>query len=102
TPAWPCRGEVVLHLPATEVSGYVHDGLVEELTPDRCRLTLGSWSWPSLAALIGRFDADFEIVGPAELVEAFARLGKRYAEAVVRSSSSGAPGASGKTPVDAP
>ncbi|MEU2593708.1 WYL domain-containing protein, partial [Streptomyces albidoflavus] len=78
TPAWPCRGEVVLHLPATEIAGYVHDGLVEELSPDRGRLTLGSWSWPSLAALIGRFDVDFEIVGPAELVEAFGRLGRRY------------------------
>ncbi|MFD4989018.1 helix-turn-helix transcriptional regulator [Streptomyces sp. NPDC058374] len=85
TPAWPCQGEVVLHLPATEVSGHVHDGIVRELGPDRCHLTLGSWSWPSLAALIGRFDAEFELVGPAELGEAFARLGRRYGEAAARS-----------------
>ncbi|MBT2890177.1 WYL domain-containing protein, partial [Streptomyces sp. McG2] len=96
------RGEVVLHLPATEITGYVHDGLVEELSPDRCRLTLGSWSWPSLAALIGRFDVDFEIVGPTELVEAFRRLGKRYTEAAARSTSSNAPATSGTTPLDTP
>ncbi|MFJ4379244.1 helix-turn-helix transcriptional regulator [Streptomyces albidoflavus] len=102
TSAWPCRGEVVLHLPATEIAGYVHDGLVEELSPDRCRLTLGSWSWPSLAALIGRFDVDFEIVGPAELGEAFGRLGKRYTEAAARSTSSNAPATSGTTPLDTP
>ena len=90
-PDWPCRGEVVLHRPAPEVAGFAHDGVVEELAPDRCRLTLGSWSWPSLAALIGRFDADFEIVGPPELSAAFARLGRRYAQAAARSTP-GTPG----------
>jgi hypothetical protein len=53
----------------------------EELGPDRCRLVLGSWSWPGLAADIGRFDADIEVVGPAELRDAFARLARRYAGA---------------------
>ncbi|WP_367129031.1 helix-turn-helix transcriptional regulator [Saccharothrix sp. HUAS TT1] len=78
---WPCRGEVVLALPAAEVSPFLPDGVVEELGPDRCRLTLGSWSWPGLAAAVGRFDADVEVVGPAELRAAFARLARRYAEA---------------------
>jgi hypothetical protein len=72
---------VILDLPAAAVSHYVRDGLVEELGPDRCRLTLGSWSWPGLAAAIGRFDADIEVVGPAELKEAFAHLARRYAKA---------------------
>jgi predicted DNA-binding transcriptional regulator YafY len=75
---WPCRGEVILDLPAAEVSPFAMDGVVEELGPDRCRLVLGSWSWTGLAAAIGRFDADFEVVGPAELTEAFARLARRY------------------------
>ncbi len=79
---WPCRGEVLLDLPAAAVSRYTRDGLVEELGPHRCRLILGSWSWPGLAASIGRFDADIEVVGPAELKEAFARLARRYADAV--------------------
>ena len=56
---WPCRGEVILDLPAATVSHYTRDGLVEELGPHRCRLVLGSWSWPGLAAAIGRFDADY-------------------------------------------
>ncbi|MGX6604260.1 helix-turn-helix transcriptional regulator [Micromonosporaceae bacterium Da 78-11] len=78
---WPCRGEVLLDLPAAAVSPYARDGVVEELGPDRCRLVLGSWSWAGLAATIGRFDADLEVVGPAELKEAFARLARRYADA---------------------
>ena len=78
---WPCRGEVVLHVPAGAVASYVRDGVVEELGPDRCRLTLGSWSWAALAAAIGRFDADIEVVGPAELTDAFGQLARRYARA---------------------
>ncbi|MBA2813613.1 WYL domain-containing protein [Streptomyces sp. KM273126] len=78
---WPCRGEVILDLPAAEVSRYSHDAIVEELGPDRCRLVLGSWSWPGLAAAVGRFDADIEVVGPAELKDAFAHLARRFAKA---------------------
>ncbi|MEU2682475.1 WYL domain-containing protein [Streptomyces hygroscopicus] len=78
---WSCRGEVILGLPATDVFPYVHDGVVEALGPDRCRLVLGAWSWPGLAATIGRFDADIEVVGPPELKDAFARLARRYAAA---------------------
>ncbi|MFG3436694.1 helix-turn-helix transcriptional regulator [Nonomuraea sp. NPDC047897] len=78
---WPCRGEVILGLPAAVVSRHTRDGVVEELGSDRCRLVLGSWSWPGLAAAIGRFDADIEVVGPAELKDAFAHLARRYAGA---------------------
>ncbi|WP_280493580.1 helix-turn-helix transcriptional regulator [Nocardia asiatica] len=77
----PCRGEVILHLPAAAVSHYTREGIVEELGPDRCRLISGSWSWPGLAAAIGRFDADIEVVGPTELRTAFAHLAHRYANA---------------------
>ena len=54
---------------------------LEEAGPDRCRLTLGSWSWPSLAAAVARYDADIEVVGPVELTEAFARLADRFTRA---------------------
>ncbi|MEV6816026.1 WYL domain-containing protein [Micromonospora sp. NPDC051296] len=81
TGGWPCRGEVILDLPAAKVSPFIGDGVVEELGPDRCRLTLGSWSWPSLAAAIGMFDADIEVIGPPELRAAFAHLARRYAAA---------------------
>ncbi|WDZ93667.1 YafY family protein [Nocardiopsis sp. HUAS JQ3] len=76
---WPCRGEVILDLPAAAVAPFAHDGLVEEVGPERCRLVLGSWSWVGLASAVGRFDADFEVVGPSELEDAFARLARRYA-----------------------
>lgn len=78
---WPCRGEVILDLPAAAVSPYLWDGVVVEEGPNRCRLTLGSWSWPGLAAAIGRFDADIKVVGPTELKTAFAHLARRYAAA---------------------
>lgn len=78
---WPCRGEVILDLPAEEVAAYAGDGIVESVGPDRCRLVSGSWSWAGLAASIGRFDADVDVVGPPELVDAFARLARRYARA---------------------
>ncbi|XVU28378.1 helix-turn-helix transcriptional regulator [Actinoplanes sp. CA-054009] len=78
TADWPCQGTVILDLPAATVSLYTRDGLVEEAGPDRCRLTLGSWSWPALAAAIARFDADFEVVGPPELTAAFTHLAERF------------------------
>ncbi|WP_078850735.1 helix-turn-helix transcriptional regulator [Streptomyces sp. NRRL S-15] len=78
---WPCLGEVILHTTAASVAPHALDGIVEELGPDRCRLVLGAWSWTGLAATIGRFDADIEVVGPAELTAAFAHLARRYADA---------------------
>jgi hypothetical protein len=44
---------------------------VEELGQGRCRPTLGSWSWPDLAA-VGSFDAGIEVVGPTELTRRYA------------------------------
>jgi predicted DNA-binding transcriptional regulator YafY len=81
-PSWPAEGEVVLHAPAALVSRWVgSEALVEELAPDRCRVVVGSWSFTGLAAMLGMFDADLEIVGPAELREAAATLARRYAAA---------------------
>jgi predicted DNA-binding transcriptional regulator YafY len=76
---WPCQGTVILDLPAATVATYTRDGLIEEVGPDRCRLTVGSWSWPSLAASLARFDVDIEVVSPGELTEAFAHLARRFA-----------------------
>ncbi|QOV33355.1 WYL domain-containing protein [Streptomyces ferrugineus] len=84
TADWPCQGEVILNLPATAVAPFAQDAVVEELGPDRCRLTLGSWSWTGLAATIGRFDTDITVIGPPELSTAFARLAARYAHAAAR------------------
>jgi biotin operon repressor len=76
--AWPCRGTVILHLPAASVLPFAGDGIVEELGPNRCSLEIGSWSWGALAASFGRFEAEMHVVGPAELSEAFGELAQRY------------------------
>jgi predicted DNA-binding transcriptional regulator YafY len=81
-PAWPCQGEVVLHAPVSQVARWIgSQGLVEDAGPDRCRVVAGSWSWGGLAAWLGMFDVDLEIIGPAELRAAAAGLADRYARA---------------------
>jgi predicted DNA-binding transcriptional regulator YafY len=81
-PALPCEGEAVLQAPAAQIAPWVRDqGVVEALGPDRCRVVAGSWSWVGLAAWLGLFDVDLEIVGPPELRRAAAELAGRYARA---------------------
>jgi predicted DNA-binding transcriptional regulator YafY len=81
-PSWPATGEAVLHAPASLVARWAgSEALVEELAPDRCRLVVGSWSWTGLAAWLGMFGVDLEIVGPPELRAAAAELSQRYAAA---------------------
>lgn len=79
--AWPCQGEAILDLPASEVVPHTADGIVEPLGPTRCRVITGSWSWTALAASLGRFDADLHVIGPPALIEACALLARRYAAA---------------------
>ena len=76
---WPCRGEFILHAPAAQIDAWVNgQAVVEALGPDRCRVIAGSWSWDRLGVWAGLFDVDMEIVGPAELRSAAARLARRY------------------------
>jgi predicted DNA-binding transcriptional regulator YafY len=79
--AWPCRGEVILDLPAAEVAPFAGDGVVEELGAARTRLTTGSWSWAALAATLARFDTEIEVVAPPRLRAAFAELSRRAGRA---------------------
>lgn len=72
---------MILDAPASAVAGHIRDGSVEEHGPDRCRVVLGAWSWAGLAAELGRFDVDIEVVGPDDLRDAFARLARRCAAA---------------------
>jgi predicted DNA-binding transcriptional regulator YafY len=95
--AWPCQGKVLLDLPAGDVIPFAGDGTVEDLGPRRCSLEVGSWSWVSLAAALGRFDADIEVVSPRALSEAFAQLATRYA-----ATAAGAPQAAPAGRHDAP
>lgn len=83
---WPCNGEVILAAAARDISPYTGDGVVEELPDGRCRVLLGAWSWAGLAATIGRFDADIEVVGPPELAAAFTAMARRFGAAGAASS----------------
>lgn len=74
---WPCVGEIVVGLPAREVAPWIGDGEFEELTPDSCRVVIGSWSWTGLLAFVIRWDAPFTIVGPEPLVAAARTLADR-------------------------
>lgn len=77
--AWPCRGTVILHLPARAVLPFAGDGTVTAIDEHTCSLEAGSWSWGALAASFGRFEAPMEVVDPPELASAFTTLAERYA-----------------------
>ncbi len=81
TGSWPCTGTVELGLPAERVAPFAHDGVVEPLGPDRCRLTLGAWSWVGVAAAVARHDTDVLAVSPPALAEAFRTLSDRFGRA---------------------
>lgn len=80
---WPCRGTVMLELPAREVAPFARDGIVTALDDEHCSLDAGAWSWTALAASFGRFDAPMQVVGPPELAAAFTLLATRYGDASV-------------------
>jgi len=81
---WPCTGTVLLRLPAAAVLPFAGDGTVEPVDESSCRYESGSWSWIALAASLGRFDTEIEVVEPPELVAAFARLAERNASTAAR------------------
>ncbi|HEY0216827.1 MAG TPA: WYL domain-containing protein [Cellulomonas sp.] len=90
--AWACRGEVIMHAPIGAVAPYVADGSAEPLGDEHCRVRLGAWSWTSLAASFGRFDADLEVIGPPELAAAFSDLARRFAAAGAPETAAGSDG----------
>lgn len=77
--AWPVHGSVVLPVAAATVAGRVRGSVTEPLGPDRCRVVLGAWSWPALAATVLLFDAEVEHAEPVELRAALAVLAGRAA-----------------------
>lgn len=80
--AWPCNGSAVLPLAAPVVARWAPGGaLVEAVSPTRCRLTVGAWSWAAVAALLGTFATDLDEVAPEDLRRACRTLSRRYAAA---------------------
>ena len=57
---------------------------VSEDGPDHCVIEVGSDTPHQLALYIGLLDADFEILDPPDLAEAFLRLAERYQRAAKR------------------
>lgn len=81
-PAWPCRGEAVLDMPAEDVARWSgRDALVEPVGDGRARLVTGSWSWEGLASVLGMYGVPFEVVGPDALRTAVRTLAGRYVRA---------------------
>lgn len=78
---WPCRGSAILDADAAQVAPYLGDGTLTVEPDGRCRIRIGSWSWPGVAASIARFDVPISGVEPGELREAFADLAARAAAA---------------------
>ncbi|MFV0429341.1 MAG: helix-turn-helix transcriptional regulator [Arachnia sp.] len=76
---WPCRGSVILELPAAEVVPFMGDGAVTPIDEGTCILEAGAWSWGALAASFGRFETAMTVVGPPQLRQAFAVVADRYA-----------------------
>lgn len=75
---WQCVGSATLPLPAEVVARWAPGGsVVRPLGADRCRLTIGGWSWAGVAGLFITFDTILDEVSPAELVGAFGQIRKR-------------------------
>lgn len=81
TGTWACWGEATVARAVRDVAPFVGDGSARELGARTTRVRLGAWSWPAVAALLLRFDADLEAVEPVELRDAFAALSARAARA---------------------
>lgn len=93
SPTWPAQGSVILHAPAREVARWVRldQGTVTALDEDRCRVDIGSWSYPALAAWLLLFEVDLEVLDPPELRAAFGDVGARVTRALTSAPPPGAP-----------
>jgi len=60
------------------------DAVVEPLSDERSRVTLGSWSWPGLAGAFAGFAVDFVVEGPEDLRDAVGALATRLRAASAR------------------
>lgn len=74
--------EVLVHAPASAIRGVVGQWTdLDEVDADRCRLrmTVDNLDWPALT--LGALRAEFDIVGPAELVAHLHEWSARFARA---------------------
>ena len=74
--------EALVHAPASRVRAALgHWGAVEVIDESRCRLrmTADSLDWPALA--LGAVGAEFEVLGPPEMIERIREWGDRFRRA---------------------
>jgi predicted DNA-binding transcriptional regulator YafY len=77
--------EAVIHAPAPAVRAALGQwGAIEEIDEERCRLrmTADSLNWPAMA--LGSVGAEFEVVGPPELVAHIREWSDRFRRATAR------------------
>jgi predicted DNA-binding transcriptional regulator YafY len=80
---WRYRARVIVHAPAAHVRSRLPIPIeVEALGADRSTFEPGSDHPEMLALYLGMLDADFEIVGSPELVDALRKLAGRYQRAI--------------------
>jgi len=76
--SWQCTGVVLIDLPADLVVRWAPGGsVVEYVSKDRTRLTVGTWSWAGIVGILATFDAPFTVVEPAGLVNACHEIARR-------------------------
>lgn len=79
---WQCVGSATLNLPADVVARWAPGGsAVTPIEPERCRLTIGGWSWAGVAGLFITFDTDFSDITPPALKDAFRVIETRLQDA---------------------
>ena len=65
---WPCTGSVLMELPGDLAARWAPAGaVVEHVSAQRCRFTVGAWSWAGVVGILATFGADVSAVEPAEL-----------------------------------
>lgn len=88
---WPCHGEFLLELPATDIAPWLGDGELEQISSSSCRVRVGSWSWAGLLSWVIRFDAPFTILGPDALIDSIPKFATRLTAARPVPTHEGAP-----------
>lgn len=78
---WPCRGELLLQLPASRIAPWLGDGELEQVSATACRVRVGSWSWAGVLSWAVRFDAPFTVLGPDPFIDAMAGFAGRISAA---------------------
>jgi predicted DNA-binding transcriptional regulator YafY len=83
TATWRYRARIRIHAPADQARALLPLAVsVSADAPEHCIIEVGSDTPHQLALYIGLLDADFEILDPPDLADAFTRLAERYQRAV--------------------